>query len=94
MVNPFFKNTGPHNINYLLKAINLKSDGLIDDEIKDIKAKNGIMTRATMFLEISKVWKNSINIQLVFHKQITNIKYLKKLFIRRFFTLKTFFPYK
>ena len=37
MVNPFFKNSGPYNINYLLKAINLKSDGLTDDEIKDIK---------------------------------------------------------
>ena len=40
MVNPFFKNTGPHDINYLLKAINLKIDGLTDDKIKDVKDLN------------------------------------------------------
>ena len=37
MINPFFKNTGPHSINFLLNAINLKIDNLPDDKITDIK---------------------------------------------------------
>ena len=37
MINPFFKNTGPHNINYLLKTINIKNDNLVDDIVNDIK---------------------------------------------------------
>ena len=37
MINPFFKNTGPHNINFLLKIINLKNENLPDDKITDIK---------------------------------------------------------
>ena len=37
MTNPFFKNTGPHSINFLLKTINLKNDNFPDDKIKDIK---------------------------------------------------------
>ena len=37
MINPFFKNTGPYNINFLLKTINLKNKNLPDDKIIDIK---------------------------------------------------------
>ena len=40
MKNPFFKNTGPHNINSLLKTINLKNYNLPDDVITDIKDLN------------------------------------------------------
>ena len=40
MINPFFKNTGPHNINFLLKTINLKNTNLPDDQIIDIKDLN------------------------------------------------------
>ena len=40
MINPFFKNTGPHNINFLLKTINLKNYNLPDDRITDIKDLN------------------------------------------------------
>ena len=40
MINPFFKNTGPHNINFLLKTINLKNYNLPDDQITDIKDLN------------------------------------------------------
>ena len=29
MVNPFFKNTGPHKLDYLLKAIDLKNGFII-----------------------------------------------------------------
>ena len=37
MINPFFKNTGPYDINYLLKTINLKNDSLPVDKIIDIR---------------------------------------------------------
>ena len=33
MINPFFKNTGPHNINFLLKSINLDNNNLSNDKI-------------------------------------------------------------
>jgi len=38
MKNPFFKNTGPYEINYLLKSINFKSNQTFPkDHIKDVK---------------------------------------------------------
>ena len=40
MVNPFFKNTGPHNLNYLLKSIDLKDNDYPEDKINDIKDLN------------------------------------------------------
>ena len=40
MVNPFFKNTGPHNINFLLKKINLKNYNFPNDQVTDIKDLN------------------------------------------------------
>ena len=40
MNNPFFKNTGPHNINFLIKTINLNNNYLPDDKITDIKDLN------------------------------------------------------
>ncbi len=40
MTNPFFKNTGPYEINYLLKEIDLKAAKFSSDKIKDIKDLN------------------------------------------------------
>ena len=37
MNNPFFKNTGPHEINHLLKSIDLKNKIFSNDKINDIK---------------------------------------------------------
>ena len=37
MTNPFFKNTGPHNISYLLKNIDLMNQNFSDEKVKDIK---------------------------------------------------------
>ena len=37
MSNPFFKNTGPHNINNLLKTINLDSEKFSENFINDVK---------------------------------------------------------
>jgi len=37
MINPFFKNTGPYNVNFLLKTLNLKNRNLPNDKITDIK---------------------------------------------------------
>ena len=36
MANPFFKNTGPHEINYLLKSIDLKNKSYPEIKINDI----------------------------------------------------------
>ena len=53
MINPFFKNTGPHNINFLLKAINLKSNNLPDDQIADIKDLNSSQKNETLYISKS-----------------------------------------
>ena len=37
MSNPFFKNTGPHNIKKLISSIKLKINNLSDEKINDIK---------------------------------------------------------
>ena len=37
MNNPFFKNTGPHNISYLLKNIDLTDQNLSDEKVQDVK---------------------------------------------------------
>ena len=37
MNNPFFKNTGPYEISFLINAIGLKVDNLTKDKITDIK---------------------------------------------------------
>ena len=38
MTNPFFKNTGPHKINFLLKSVNFKlQHNFSDENINDIK---------------------------------------------------------
>tara|TARA_Y100000817_G_scaffold308089_1_gene295327 strand:- start:3 stop:980 length:978 start_codon:yes stop_codon:yes gene_type:complete len=48
MINPFFKNTGPYEIDYLLKSLDLKSQKFSNDNIKDIKdlklSENGDIT--------------------------------------------------
>ena len=54
MINPFFKNTGPHNINFLLKAINLKNDNFPDDKIKDIKDLTSSEKNEITFLHSKK----------------------------------------
>ena len=54
MINSFFKNTGPHNINYLLKTINLKNDNLSDDKITDIKDLNSSEKNEITFLHSKK----------------------------------------
>ena len=54
MINPFFKNTGPHDINFLLKHINLKNDNLPDDKITDIKDLNSSEKSEITFLHSKK----------------------------------------
>ena len=48
MINPFFKNTGPYEINDLLKLISIKDQSFSDEKINDIKdlssSKKGDMT--------------------------------------------------
>ena len=54
MTNPFFKNTGPHNLNYLLKAIDLKDNNFTDDKINDIKDLNSSQKSEITFLHSKK----------------------------------------
>ena len=54
MINPFFKNTGPHNIIFLLKHINLDNDNLPDDKITDIKDLNSSQKNEITFLHSKK----------------------------------------
>ena len=54
MINPFFKNTGPHNINYLLRTINLNNNNIPDDKISDIKDLNSSKKNEITFLHSKK----------------------------------------
>ena len=54
MNNPFFKNTGPHNINFLLKKINLNNNDLVDDRITDIKDLNSSQKNEITFFHSKK----------------------------------------
>ena len=54
MINPFFKNTGPHEISFLLKKINLSNDNLSDDKITDIKDLNSSKKNEITFLHSKK----------------------------------------
>jgi len=54
MINPFFKNTGPHNLNYLLEIINLKDNNFSDDKINDIKDLYSSQKNEITFLHSKK----------------------------------------
>ncbi len=54
MTNPFFKNTGPHSLNFLLKTIDLKNENLPDDKITDIKDLNSSQKNEITFLHSKK----------------------------------------
>ena len=54
MINPFFKNTGPHNISFLLDTINLKNDNSLDDKITDIKDLSSSKKNEITFLHSKK----------------------------------------
>ena len=65
MENPFFKNTGPHNINYLMKLIDLNNQNFSDENINDIKdissANNNDITffHSKKYIDLAKVTKAS-----------------------------------
>ena len=54
MINPFFKNTGPHSLNFLLKTIDLKNDNFPDDKITDIKDLNSSQKNEITFFHSKK----------------------------------------
>ncbi len=54
MTNPFFKNTGPYYLNFLLNSINLKNNNLSDDKITDIKDLNSSQKNEITFLHSKK----------------------------------------
>ena len=65
MENPFFKNTGPHNINYLMKLIDLNNQNFSDENINDIKdissAQNNDITffHSKKYIHLAKITKAS-----------------------------------
>ena len=54
MKNPFFKNTGPYNINDLLKSINLVNETNSDDKINDIKDISSAQSNEITFFHSKK----------------------------------------
>ena len=54
MTNPFFKNTGPHSLNFLLKTIDLKIDNFPNDKITDIKDLNSSQKNEITFFHSKK----------------------------------------
>tara|TARA_B100000029_G_scaffold25277_1_gene24928 strand:+ start:10214 stop:11191 length:978 start_codon:yes stop_codon:yes gene_type:complete len=54
MINPFFKNTGPHKIGYLLESIDLINQKNSDEKIKDIKDLNSSQNGDITFFHSKK----------------------------------------
>ena len=54
MINPFFKNTGPHDINYLLESINLKNQKFSNEKITNIKDLSSSQTGEISFFHTKK----------------------------------------
>ena len=54
MSNPFFKNTGPHNINYLLTSINITDQKFSDEQINDIKDLSSSHNKELTFFHSKK----------------------------------------
>ena len=65
MSNPFFKNTGPHEINHLLTSIGLKNQKFSEEKINDIKdlnsSQSGDITflNSNKYIELAKITKAS-----------------------------------
>ena len=65
MSNPFFKNTGPHDINHLLTLINLTNQKFPNEKISDIKdlstSQNGEISffHSKKYNELAKITKAS-----------------------------------
>ena len=53
MINPFFKNTGPYSLNFLLKNLNLKSSEF-DDQVTDVKDLNSSQHKNITFFHSKK----------------------------------------
>ncbi len=65
MTNPFFKNTGPYEINHLLKLVNLNNHSFLVENIADIKdlnsSQNGEITffHSKKYGDLAKITKAS-----------------------------------
>ena len=68
MINPFFKNTGPHSINFLLKTINLKNSDFSDDKITDIKDLNSSQKNEITFFHSKKYDSLASTTKAVIHR--------------------------
>ena len=54
MNNPFFKNTGPHDINHLLRSIDLTNQKLMSENVQDIKDLHSSQTGEITFFHSKK----------------------------------------
>ena len=54
MTNPFFRNTGPYEINELLKLIDLKSEKLTEEKVFDIKDLSSAQNKDITFFHSNK----------------------------------------
>ena len=52
--NPFFENTGPYSINYLITSIGLNDNDFPDDKIIDIKDLNSAQADEISFFHSKK----------------------------------------
>ena len=57
MANPFFKNTGPYDINYLLKSIGLTKQSTTDNQINDIQDLYSSNTNEITFFHSKKYFE-------------------------------------
>ena len=54
MINPFFKNTGPHDINYLLESINLENQKFSNEKITNIRDLSSSQSGEISFFHTKK----------------------------------------
>ena len=63
MTNPFFKNTGPYEINDLLKLTSIKNQSISNEKINDIKDL-GSSKKGDILFYIQKSMVNMPNLQM------------------------------
>ncbi len=74
MSNPFFKNTGPYNINFLLNNIGSKNQSINDHEIIDIKDLNSSHNNEITFFHSKKYYDLARNTKASFCITTDNLK--------------------
>ena len=74
MSNPFFKNTGPHEINFLISSIGLKNQKFNEDKINDIRDLHSSKNSQITFLNSKKYDKLANNTEASYCITTENLK--------------------